>query len=126
MREQHRLDLERRDPLCADAEHVVVAAEVKVVPVRYAVAVTGHHPPIAERHGCRVRPVVVAESGRAAADPERSLVRVRTIRVHDAGFVAGYDTAGRAGDHVVDAVRDRDVADLGRPDPVQDRDAEPA
>ena len=124
MRKKHGLDLERRDPLRADAEHVVVAAKVKIVSVRDAVAVPGHDPAIAERRGRRLGPVVVTERGRAAAHPEGSLARLETIRVHDAGFITGDDPAGRSRCHVLGAIRDRDVADLGRADPVEDPQTE--
>ena len=95
-----------------------------IAPVLDAIAVAGDDPAVAERRSSRFSAVVVADRGRAAAHPQRALGRVGAVHVDDAGLVAGDDATRGSWRHVLRSVRDRDVADLGRSDPVQDREAE--
>ena len=128
MLDQHGFDLSRRDPLTADLEHVVGAAQIRVEAVlRLDVHVAAAKPLALEARPRRVGTAPVPRRRRVTGDPElagRPRRHVVPLLVRQSEAVAADDRAGRARAAPTGAVGRVDVRHLRRADPVEDLDAE--
>src|SRR5579883_2299182 len=124
MGDQRGLDLDGRNPLAADLEHVVRAPGVPVVAIGILVILIAGMNPV-PGDGIFGLLMLVPIIGRDAVPANQQIANLALLHrvavlIGNQGLVAGNQLAGAAGTDLVGPIADKDMQNLGAADAVED------